>query len=46
MCNPYSHTRSQDAIRAFTKALRDTTGNLPSQPSMFPDYTAPIVRNA
>ena len=46
MCNLYSHTRSQDAIRALTKALRDTTGNLPSQPSIFPDYTAPIVRNA
>ena len=46
MCNLYSHTRSQDAIRALTKALRDTTGNLPSQPGIFPDYTAPIVRNA
>lgn len=46
MCNLYSHTRSQDAIRAFTKALRDTTGNLPPMPGIFPDYKAPIVRNA
>lgn len=44
MCNLYSHTRSQDAIRAFTKALRDTTGNLPPMPGIFPDYKAPIVR--
>ena len=44
MCNLYSNTRSQEAIRAITKALRDTTGNLPSMPGIFPDYKAPIVR--
>jgi putative SOS response-associated peptidase YedK len=26
--------------------MRDTTGNLPPMPGIFPDYTAPVVRNA
>jgi hypothetical protein len=26
--------------------MRDTTGNLPLLPGIFPDYAAPIVRNA
>jgi putative SOS response-associated peptidase YedK len=26
--------------------MRDTTGNLPPLPGVFPDYLAPIVRNA
>jgi putative SOS response-associated peptidase YedK len=26
--------------------MRDTTGNLPPLPGAFPDYMAPIVRNA
>jgi putative SOS response-associated peptidase YedK len=26
--------------------MRDTTGNLPLFPGIFPDYSAPIVRNA
>jgi putative SOS response-associated peptidase YedK len=26
--------------------MRDTTGNLPLYPGIFPDYAAPIVRNA
>jgi hypothetical protein len=26
--------------------MHDTTGNLPSLPGIFPDYPAPIVRNA
>jgi putative SOS response-associated peptidase YedK len=25
--------------------MRDTAGNLPAQPDIFPDYRAPIVRN-
>jgi putative SOS response-associated peptidase YedK len=35
MCNLYSITKGQAAIGAFTRAMRDGTGNL-----------APIVRNA
>jgi hypothetical protein len=27
-------------------AARDHTGNLPSLPGIYPDYPAPIVRNA
>src|SRR6478752_3176345 len=46
MCNLYSVTKGQAAIIALTRALRDTTGNLPSMPGIFPDYSAPIVRNA
>jgi len=46
MCNLYSQTKGQAAIIAFTRALRDTTGNLPPLPGIFPDYLAPVVRNA
>jgi putative SOS response-associated peptidase YedK len=44
MCNLYSVTKGQAAIVELTKAMRDTTGNLPPQPSIFPDYMAPVVR--
>jgi putative SOS response-associated peptidase YedK len=44
MCNLYSLTKSQDAIRQLVRALTDTTGNLPPLPGIFPDYPAPIVR--
>jgi putative SOS response-associated peptidase YedK len=46
MCNLYSITKGPQAIRDFARAMRDTTGNLPSIPGVFPDYSAPIVRNA
>jgi putative SOS response-associated peptidase YedK len=46
MCNLYSVTKGQAAIIALTRALRDVTGNLPPMPGIFPDYSAPIVRNA
>lgn len=46
MCNLYSLTKGQAAIIALTRAMRDTTGNLPPMPGIFPDYRAPIVRNA
>ncbi len=46
MCNLYSMTKGQQAIRDLARAMRDTTGNLPSLPGIFPDYPAPIVRNA
>ena len=44
MCNLYSLTKSQDAIRQLVKALTDRTGNLPPLPGIYPDYFAPIVR--
>jgi len=46
MCNLYSHTKGQAAIIALKRAMRDSTGNLPPQPGIFPDCSAPIVRNA
>lgn len=46
MCNLYSITKGQAAIIELTRALRDITGNLPSMPGVFPDYLAPVVRNA
>lgn len=45
MCNLYSMTKGQAAIRAMAKAMKDRTGNLPPLPGIFPDYSAPIVRN-
>jgi putative SOS response-associated peptidase YedK len=46
MCNLYSLTKGQAAIIALVRAMRDSTGNLPSFPGVFPDYLAPVVRNA
>jgi putative SOS response-associated peptidase YedK len=50
MCNLYSLTKSQDAIRQLVRALTedswtDRTGNMPPLPGIYPDYPAPIVRN-
>ena len=45
MCNLYSVTKGQQAIRELTNAMLDRTGNLPPLPGIFPDYAAPIVRN-
>jgi putative SOS response-associated peptidase YedK len=44
VCNLYSVTKGQQAIRDLTKAMFDRTGNLPPLPGIFPDYGAPIVR--
>jgi putative SOS response-associated peptidase YedK len=46
MCNLYSLTKGQAAIIALTRAMRDTTGNMPPYPGIFPDYRAPVVRIA
>ena len=46
MCNLYSVTKSQAAIRELARAMTDGTGNLPPLPGIFPDYGAPIVREA
>jgi putative SOS response-associated peptidase YedK len=45
ICNLYSMTKNQAAIRQLFAVTRDTTGNLPSMPGIFPDYMAPIVRH-
>src|SRR5476651_2462246 len=44
MCNLYSMTRAQDAMRKLFGVKNDRTGNLPSLPGIFPDQPAPIVR--
>ncbi|MCI4680889.1 SOS response-associated peptidase [Rhodoblastus acidophilus] len=46
MCNLYSMTKPQAAVRATFRVTRDLTGNLPSMTGIFPDYPAPIVRVA
>jgi putative SOS response-associated peptidase YedK len=46
VCNLYSITRAQDAIRRLFAASRDLTGNLPPLPDVFPDQLAPIIRLA
>jgi putative SOS response-associated peptidase YedK len=46
MCNLYSETKGQAAIRALFRSAHDRTGNLPAFPGIFPDQLAPIVRNS
>jgi len=46
MCNLYSLTKGQAAIRDIARVMIDRTGNLPLFPGVFPDYSAPIVRNS
>jgi putative SOS response-associated peptidase YedK len=47
MCNLYSMLRPQDAVRSFfaRNPPLDRSGNMPPLPGIFPDYSAPIVRN-
>ena len=45
MCNLYSITTNQDAIRRLFAVTSDMAGNLPSMPGVFPDQEAPVVRN-
>jgi hypothetical protein len=46
MCNLYSITTNQAAIIALFQVMNRYVGNLPSMPGVFPDYPAPVVRNA
>src|SRR5258708_17084705 len=46
MCNLYSITTNQAAIAALFRVLNRYVGNLPPMPGVFPDYPAPVVRNA
>ncbi|TGD67408.1 SOS response-associated peptidase [Tabrizicola sp. WMC-M-20] len=52
MCNLYSQTKSQDAMRHVfdemvegDEPVEDATGNLPPMPGIYPDYAAPILRH-
>jgi putative SOS response-associated peptidase YedK len=44
MCNLYSLTKGQSAIRDLFSVKHDRSGNLPLFPGIFPDQLAPIVR--
>ncbi|ANT50946.1 SOS response-associated peptidase [Mesorhizobium amorphae] len=46
MCNLYNITTSQEAIRQWTRALRDIAGNLEPSIDIYPNQFAPVVRNA
>jgi putative SOS response-associated peptidase YedK len=46
MCNLYSITTNQAAIAALFRVLNQYVGNLPPMTGVFPDYLAPVVRNA
>ena len=46
MCNLYSITMNQAAIIALFRVMNHYVGNLPPMPGVFPDYPAPVVRNA
>lgn len=46
MCNLYSLTKGQRAILEMARAMVDRTGNMPPFPGIYPDYQAPIVRQA
>jgi putative SOS response-associated peptidase YedK len=44
MCNLYSLTKGQAAVRDWFRVPHDRTGNLPLFPAIFPDQMAPIIR--
>jgi putative SOS response-associated peptidase YedK len=46
MCNLYSMTKGQDAIRQLFGVKHDRVGNLPPLPGIFPDMMAPIIRKS
>ena len=46
MCNLYSITTNQEAILRLFRVVNRYVGNLPPMPGVFPDYPAPVIRNA
>jgi putative SOS response-associated peptidase YedK len=46
VCNLYSITTNQEAIRALFRKVNRYVGNLAPMPGVFPDYPAPVIRNA
>ncbi len=45
MCNLYNISTNQETIRALTRAMIDSLGNLEPSIDVYPDRLAPIVRN-
>jgi putative SOS response-associated peptidase YedK len=46
MCNLYSITTNQEAISRLFRKINRYVGNLAPMPGVFPDYPAPVIRNA
>jgi putative SOS response-associated peptidase YedK len=46
VCNLYSITTNQAAIIALFHVMNRYVGNLPPMSGVFPDYPAPVARNA
>lgn len=46
MCNLYSITTNQAAILNLFRVVNRYVGNLAPMPGVFPDYPAPVIRNA
>src|SRR5712672_3974394 len=46
MCNLYSITTNQEAILRLFRVINRYVRNLAPMPGVFPDYPAPVVRNA
>jgi putative SOS response-associated peptidase YedK len=45
VCNLYSVTKSQEAIRRWFDVRHDRAGNMPPLPGIYPDTLAPVVRS-
>src|SRR6201985_2697599 len=46
MCNLYSITTNQAAMIALFRVINQRVGNLAPMPGVFPDYPAPVIRDA
>jgi len=46
MCNLYSITTNQEAIRALFRVVNRDVGNLAPMPGVFSDHSASVVRKA
>jgi putative SOS response-associated peptidase YedK len=46
VCNLYSELKSQEAMRRLFDGLIDCAGNMPPLPGIYPDCSAPIIRNS
>ena len=44
MCNLYSITTNQEAMRRIFRKLKRYVGNLAPMTGVFPDYPAPVIR--
>ncbi|CAN7347228.1 SOS response-associated peptidase [Mesorhizobium caraganae] len=45
MCNLYNITTTQEAVRQWTRTLRDISGNLEPSVDIYPNQPGPVVRN-